>query len=680
LDYFVPSDNVLFGNIGLTNQINVANTVTPSAITVNTTTNYTLAGNGVISGQGGITVSNGSLTILTTNTFTGPVTLDAGVLATPVLANSGSASGIGASSSLPGNFVFNGGTFAYTGPSASTDHGMTLTNAGGAINVTNGTALTLNGGIIGNGPLTVEGSGTLILNNPNSYTNTTTVAATTLQLNNASGAGTGIINFSNGTVAYYPSAGITVANPFNFTAGTTNTVVITSGSSANPISTGNWTGGGVAQISIGYNPYTLNGNLDGMTGTISLEPTTNEFALRFNSTGGNTCFGSTNATFDLGIGNAQLIDRNGGIMNLGALKGGFLTQILGQDADSGTTAWTVGWNNLSTTFSGIIANSSAANDLAALTKVGTGTLTFNCGGILSTSIVVDPNTGFNDTVIGYGTQKMTYTGPTIISNGVLALISPATVSNSPSITLAASTAVLDATAMGYVSNIMDNPLPDGETNELATNSTFEYIFTLNGIGTVRGNLLGDPGSTFNVGLPTGVFNVTSNATLSGAVNMSLDSTNSSTSSELAAQTFTINSSATLSVANTGPGLINGTTFTLFNHGVSGFSTVSLPLTDPTGTTNYTWANNLASNGTITLTTGGVVVQATPPHITFGASGNTLSLSWPSSYLGYNLQVQTNSLAVGVSTNWVTVPGSSSVTSTNITINPANPTVFYRLVQ
>jgi len=60
------------------------------------------------------------------------------------------------------------------------------------------------------------------------------------------------------------------------------------------------------------------------------------------------------------------------------------------------------------------------------------------------------------------------------------------------------------------------------------------------------------------------------------------------------------------------------------------------------------------------------------------TGNTLALSWPASHLGWILQRQTNGLDVGLAANWVDVPGSASITATNITANPALPTVFYRL--
>jgi hypothetical protein len=76
------------------------------------------------------------------------------------------------------------------------------------------------------------------------------------------------------------------------------------------------------------------------------------------------------------------------------------------------------------------------------------------------------------------------------------------------------------------------------------------------------------------------------------------------------------------------------------------------------------------------------VSTTPTSITATASGNVLQLSWPADHTGWRLLVQTNHLASGLSANtndWTTVPGSSAIDQTNITINPALPTEFYRLV-
>jgi autotransporter-associated beta strand protein len=72
------------------------------------------------------------------------------------------------------------------------------------------------------------------------------------------------------------------------------------------------------------------------------------------------------------------------------------------------------------------------------------------------------------------------------------------------------------------------------------------------------------------------------------------------------------------------------------------------------------------------------IASNPTNITFSVSGNTLGLSWPTDHLGWILQSQTNSLSTGLSANWIDVPGTTSITSTNISINPAVPTMFFRL--
>ena len=69
---------------------------------------------------------------------------------------------------------------------------------------------------------------------------------------------------------------------------------------------------------------------------------------------------------------------------------------------------------------------------------------------------------------------------------------------------------------------------------------------------------------------------------------------------------------------------------------------------------------------------------TPTNISYSVTGTTLTISWPASYLGWILQSQTNVLSVGLKKNWYDVSGSGSISSTNLPINPVNPSVFYRL--
>lgn len=69
----------------------------------------------------------------------------------------------------------------------------------------------------------------------------------------------------------------------------------------------------------------------------------------------------------------------------------------------------------------------------------------------------------------------------------------------------------------------------------------------------------------------------------------------------------------------------------------------------------------------------------PTNLTFQAVGNQLQLAWPSSHLGWRLQIQTNSLGLGLSTNWTTVPNSSNLTTVTIPMVVTNGSVFLRLV-
>ena len=74
----------------------------------------------------------------------------------------------------------------------------------------------------------------------------------------------------------------------------------------------------------------------------------------------------------------------------------------------------------------------------------------------------------------------------------------------------------------------------------------------------------------------------------------------------------------------------------------------------------------------------IVTAVGPTNIVSTVSGNQLTLAWPASHLGWFLQTQTNSLSTGITTNWLDVVGSETGTNSVITMNPANPTVFFRL--
>jgi autotransporter-associated beta strand protein len=333
--------------------------------------------------------------------------------------------------------------------------------------------------------------------------------------------------------------------------------------------------------------------------------------------------GGDNTTFDI---EGSLNTRNGNTaapgVSLGAIEGtGTLSG--GNTAGSTGSAYIIGAKGISTTFDGTIADGSVGN--TSITKVGAGTLTLD------------------------GT--VSYTGNTTVSGGVLALVEPVSLDNSTTITLGGSTATLD------VSGRTDTAVNLGNTK----------VQNLAGIGNITGNLNELSGSSVRPGL--GVMAVSGSATLSGNMVMQLNRTNVISHSEITAASFAI--SGPLTVTNVGPALQGGDSFVLFNHPVSGFTATNLPALSA----GMIWTNKLSVNGTIAVV---ATVNTNPTNITAVVSGNLLQLSWPADHTGWTLQAQTNALNAGLRTNWVDVPGSTAINSTNITIDPTKPTVFYRL--
>lgn len=82
------------------------------------------------------------------------------------------------------------------------------------------------------------------------------------------------------------------------------------------------------------------------------------------------------------------------------------------------------------------------------------------------------------------------------------------------------------------------------------------------------------------------------------------------------------------------------------------------------------ANSAEVNATLPA-----LVSSVSTNIVFQLTGNQLNLSWPTDHLGWRLQYETN-LA---DSNWITVPNSTNVISTNIIIDPSNTSLFFRMI-
>ncbi|MBC8095132.1 MAG: autotransporter-associated beta strand repeat-containing protein, partial [Akkermansiaceae bacterium] len=176
--------------------------------------------------------------------------------------------------------------------------------------------------------------------------------------------------------------------------------------------------------------------------------------------------------------------------------------------------------------------------------------------------------------------------------------------------------------------------------------------------TFSGHLAGNLGLTLSSGTQTitGTNAYTGNTTVNGGI--------------LQLAVASLAASSTVLVTN---GAILQLDFTETNQ-VAGL--VLNGVSQPAGVYNSTTSPTfLAGGGSLKVQT----VATNPTNITAVVSGGQYQLSWPASHTGWRLQAQTNSLSVGLGTNWSTVAGSTTTNQVSVPINPANGTVFFRLV-
>ncbi len=251
--------------------------------------------------------------------------------------------------------------------------------------------------------------------------------------------------------------------------------------------------------------------------------------------------------------------------------------------------------------------------------------------------------------------SIAYTGNTIVNSGTLQLIG--SIPPSPLFDISGSSAVLDVSGAGGTLAIGAGP-----------------SLAIRGGGTLRGSLNASAGGTVSVGEAgtIGTLTVTNTVTLGSSTitTMKIGHTGTATNDQLkAGAAMTLGGTLNVTLLSGTP--MAGDTFALFKATpLSGTFAVTNPLPALTG--GLSWVTTNLVNGIIS-----VAENPNPPRLAASVSGTTLSLSWLTNS-GWTLQQQTNSLAVGLYTNWMDVPGSASMTSTNLRIDATKPAVFYRL--
>jgi len=557
------------------------------------------------------------------------------------------------------------------------------------VNSSSGYTFSGTGSFAGPGTLLYKGSGMLFLNNVNTHTGGTIIsnASAYVYLQNLAGLGNGPVTLAlaGGLLRVLPAG--------SASSGINGDIRIADDFTIQLDGTGSYAG-------------VFNGNLSGTAGkTLTINPlnpttttnrirllgsaTTNNANLAINVNGNPTAGG---AVYDGTViapyhgsgvqvyngvisGYVGLIQRAAGttILNGANTYSGYTVPStgsigLGIDTVGNVTSGPIGTGPLlmapefpNTTGSGMIYAYGGARTIANLIQYqsGTNNQTLIIGGTnnltLSGAVTLQGNDGLTSASFTARTIQVTNTGATtisgVISDGGMAYgliktgpgtlyLNAANTYTGPTTNSAgvlAGTGSLHASSSVYV-----------QTNAAIGGGTAAALGTL----TINGNLtLGALGGGF----------------------FRLNKSGSPTSDKVSVTgTLTSAGTGTITLTNLGAALTAGDKFTLFNKAMTGGS--SLVVTGALSA-GFVWSNSLAVDGSVQ------VVQSFATYstnITATVNGTTLNITWPATHLGWNLQSQTNTLGTGLGTNWVTIPGSSGVITTNLTINPANPTVFYRL--
>ncbi len=191
---------------------------------------------------------------------------------------------------------------------------------------------------------------------------------------------------------------------------------------------------------------------------------------------------------------------------------------------------------------------------------------------------------------------------------------------------------------------------------------------LGGTGTIKVPVTVTTNGILSPGASIGTLTISNTLSLSGETVMELNHSSADKVTGIGSLTL----GGTLTVLTNGPAITGGESFQLFSAtSYSGdFTNYNLPVLPSPLNWNV---SAVLTTGTLTVT--GAVVVPNPIPLIVAKTNNVLTFSWTNA--AFVLQSQTNSLSLGLKTNWFDYPGGAS-SPVNVTIDVAKPTVFFRL--
>jgi autotransporter-associated beta strand protein len=626
---FTPGDFVVFDSEGsAVPVVSLTNNLASSGVTVNSSIDYTITSTngGGFTGPSRIFKDGvGKLVLDTDNPFTGPTTIQNGILQV--------------------------GTFAARGSLGSgplTNNGALVINRPGTIN--------FNDVVIGTGSVTNNATNSISVNSLNTLSGDIVLNAGTLNLNGAAAKGNSTNIILN--AAANSSGPTTLSLNGTFVLGSTNSLSFL-GTTASPdyrctLNSATGTNLITGPLNLGAGDGTVqfisaSGELDVLTSLINAPSFVGKLIVRGNGNG--------LLTSQINIG-GHVSKTDGGTWTITSVGNTWTNT----DVANGTLK--MGANNVfpSATYVNITA-ATAVLDLAGYNQqigffagsgvVASSSTTADC--VLS----VNPpgNTSLFTGVIrnsaGAGTRKVgfTVTGGDSLLSGTNTYTGDTTVNSG---------ALLELFQSGSFSNSANLVINDSGT--LSALFRTDGTLTINAGQTLKAN---------------GAANITGNVALNGSVQVKLSKSGATLTNDSFNIAGTITYGGTLRSVVTGasPGISTSDTFKLFN--ASSYSGAFAEVVPVGPVPGLLWdTSTLGTDGTLR-----VVATTVPPQTNLNAqvSGNQITLSWPASNVGSRLQAQTNSVNVGLSNNWVDVTGSTTNTQMVFPINLANGTVFFRLV-